>query len=310
MAIDEHHIEYLSEHIHGRLATIAADGTPQNKPVGYRYNAALGTIDIAGYGMESSAKYRNIARHPDVSFVVDDITGEGIEGVRFVELRGEAEQAHVPVADPTSGLSPEIIRIYPRRLVSFNIEPDHSGMYALDLAAGNLLPAPADRPALDPRGTPAAATHAVERLVAELQEGLDQGDPDIYNRHFAADVIWGSPFGATVAGYEQLHAIHTMLMQRAVGGSASRIEIVHTVSPAPGVVLAQARRIALDEEGNPLPEPDEGAHGAFSETVLYVLVRRHGTWWLAAGQNTIFQPSAGPLQRGSPPPGGAPNPGT
>ena len=59
MPMDSHHIEYLTTHSHGRLATIAPNGTPQNKPVGYRYNPALGTIDIAGFDMERSAKYRN-----------------------------------------------------------------------------------------------------------------------------------------------------------------------------------------------------------------------------------------------------------
>ena len=40
----------------GRLATIQPDGTPQNSPVGFTYNEALGTIDIAGYRMSKSQK--------------------------------------------------------------------------------------------------------------------------------------------------------------------------------------------------------------------------------------------------------------
>lgn len=146
-------------------------------------------------------------------------------------------------------------------------------------------------------GPPAqAATRAVRELVAELQEGFDRGDADIYNRHFAADVLWGSPFGATVAGYDELHAIHTLLMQRGVGGPEWHLEIVRTLTSAPGVVLAHVRRVALGPDGNPLPEPD-GSDGAFSETVFYVLVRRHGAWWLAAGQNTLIRLSAAPLTR-------------
>lgn len=68
MTLDAAHAGYLASHSQGRLATIAPDGTPQNKPVGYRYNSELGTIDIAGMNMERSAKYRNIAAHPDVAF--------------------------------------------------------------------------------------------------------------------------------------------------------------------------------------------------------------------------------------------------
>lgn len=62
MHIDDVYVRYLTTHERGRLATIAPDGTPHNKPVGYRYNTALGTIDIAGLKMEASAKYRNAGR--------------------------------------------------------------------------------------------------------------------------------------------------------------------------------------------------------------------------------------------------------
>jgi len=34
------------------------------KPLGFTYNAALGTIDIAGFNMSRSAKYRNIQANP------------------------------------------------------------------------------------------------------------------------------------------------------------------------------------------------------------------------------------------------------
>ena len=46
---------YLTSQQRGCLATVAPDGTPQNKPVGFRCNAALGTIDIYGHAMERSA---------------------------------------------------------------------------------------------------------------------------------------------------------------------------------------------------------------------------------------------------------------
>ena len=75
--------------------------------------------------MERSAKYRNLGAHPDVAFVVDDIVGEGAEGVRFVELRGRAEPAVDPDRATPGGVSAHIIRIHPRRLVSWNVRPGH-----------------------------------------------------------------------------------------------------------------------------------------------------------------------------------------
>ena len=92
-----------------------------------------------------------------------------------------------------------------------------------------------DRPLLGAGGLAAdGAAEAVQGLVAELQAGLDSSDADVYNRHFAADVIWGSPFGATVHGYDRLHAIHVQLKRERRGGPSSRYEIVAVLSPAPG----------------------------------------------------------------------------
>jgi pyridoxamine 5'-phosphate oxidase family protein len=90
MALDDASRRYLASQARGRLATVGPDGAPQNKPVGFVYNAELGTIDIAGFDMESSAKYRNVGVNPNVAFVVDDAVSEGAAGTRFVEIRGQA----------------------------------------------------------------------------------------------------------------------------------------------------------------------------------------------------------------------------
>ena len=99
MALDDASQRYLASQGHGRLATVGSDGHPQNKPVGFHYNAELGTIDISGTGMETSAKYRNIAARPDVAFVVDDAVSEGAAGVRFVEMcpQPAATRLFIPV---------------------------------------------------------------------------------------------------------------------------------------------------------------------------------------------------------------------
>jgi uncharacterized protein (TIGR02246 family) len=127
-------------------------------------------------------------------------------------------------------------------------------------------------------------------FVAELQTGWDRHDADITDRHFANDILWGSPFGVTLQGYEQLHAIHVRLKQQARGGTSSRYEIVQVLSPVPNVAVAHVRRVALDDDGRPV-EPTFDVTGPFSEMAPYVLLRRNRTWWLAAGQNTIVRPS-------------------
>ncbi len=64
---------------------------------------------------------------------------------------------------------------------------------------------------------------------------------------------------------------------------------MQVLSPTPNVVIAHVRRVALDDDGQPV-EPTSDITGAFSEMALYVLVRRNQAWWFAAGQNTIIRP--------------------
>lgn len=281
---DAAHTRYLESQRHGVLATTAPNGSPQAKPVGFRYDPLRGTIEIGGYEMERSAKFRNVAINPQVALTLSDVPDPdaGAQGVRFMEIRGTAEQAQLdePLID---GVSPWIIRIHPRRLVSYNVAGP--GLYAADLtggAAGDDSP----RPTVGLTGAAAdRVRRAVESQVAELQLGLGDGDAETYNRRFASDVMWGSPYGATVDGYDTLHAVHRR-MHRSSDRGQSRYEIVRVMAPTPDVALAQVRRVALDEHGDPIPSHD--GERRFSEMALYVLVRRRGRWWLAAGQNTII----------------------
>jgi pyridoxamine 5'-phosphate oxidase family protein len=133
MDLDRDHVDYLSNHSLGRLATIGADGAPQNKPVGYTYNTELGVVDIGGFNMEASAKYRNVVSHPEVAFVVDDAIGQGASGMRFVEVRGSAVQAEVGDGSPEGEAGANVIRIRPRRVVSWNVGPGEAKFRSFDL---------------------------------------------------------------------------------------------------------------------------------------------------------------------------------
>lgn len=123
---------FLARQARGHLGTLDPAGLPQVKPLGFTYNAGLGTIDIAGFNMGKSAKYRNIRSHPNVAFVVDEMTSPTMEGAHFLEIRGRAETA-TGAEDPTGHLAPEIIRIHPRRIISFNVDPERPGFGARDV---------------------------------------------------------------------------------------------------------------------------------------------------------------------------------
>ncbi|MGW1743986.1 PPOX class F420-dependent oxidoreductase [Nocardia sp. NPDC001965] len=114
------HIDYLAGQQLGRLATVAPDGAPQNNPVGFRYNPELGTIDIAGWNMGRSRKFRNLAGNNRVAFVVDDIASVQPWRVRCLEIRGTAEAltGTVTYIGPDES---ELIRIHPERVLAFGL---------------------------------------------------------------------------------------------------------------------------------------------------------------------------------------------
>ena len=112
---------YLASQRLGRLATIGPDGSPQVKLVGFRYNPELGTIDVAGFNMATSQKFRNVRRNGRAALVVDDIASASPWRVRFLEIRGTAEA--IPAPGGSVGLNGKaLIRIHPIRILSFGIE--------------------------------------------------------------------------------------------------------------------------------------------------------------------------------------------
>ncbi|GII79359.1 hypothetical protein Sru01_43410 [Sphaerisporangium rufum] len=127
-------IAYLGARRLGRLATVAPDGAPQVNPVSCYYNPATGTIDIGGHAMAASRKFRNVRANPRVAVVVDDMPG-GMETIRCLEIRGTAEAIEAP--DDSAARAPgAIIRIRPRRVISWGIDPPHLACGARDVRPG------------------------------------------------------------------------------------------------------------------------------------------------------------------------------
>jgi pyridoxamine 5'-phosphate oxidase family protein len=72
--------------------------------------------------MANSQKFKNVANNPAVALVVDDIASIDPWQVRCLEIRGRAEA----IVDPTDSAVPfpsAIIRVHPKRIISFGIDP-------------------------------------------------------------------------------------------------------------------------------------------------------------------------------------------
>jgi pyridoxamine 5'-phosphate oxidase family protein len=110
-------LAYLAGQRLGRVATVQPGGALQVSPVGFSYNAELDSIDIAGHGMATSRKFRNVADNGRVAFVVDDVASVSPWRPRCLEIRGHAET----VEDSPNG---PLIRIRPERIISFGIDSE------------------------------------------------------------------------------------------------------------------------------------------------------------------------------------------
>jgi pyridoxamine 5'-phosphate oxidase family protein len=116
-------LAYLRSQRLGRLATLAPDGTLQNSPVGFQVDEAAGVIDVGGRDMGNSRKFRNVAANGQVALVVDDIASVNPWVVRCLEIRGTAE-ALTDQTPYSPYMSPELIRIHPKRIISWGLGDD------------------------------------------------------------------------------------------------------------------------------------------------------------------------------------------
>jgi pyridoxamine 5'-phosphate oxidase family protein len=115
--------QYLKEQLLARLATVDANGAPQNSPVGAFFDEATGDILIGGHAMGATRKFRNVRANGRAALVVDDLVTRDPWVVRGLEIRGTAV-ALDDVEPPVPFMSREVIRITPTWVSSWGVDPD------------------------------------------------------------------------------------------------------------------------------------------------------------------------------------------
>ena len=131
----EAELDYLTSAGMIRLATVGPDGQPHLVPVNFMYNPDEDAIDIGGVFFGSTKKWRDARANPQVTVLLDESWGVG---AKAIEVRGTAE-AHETGGDKIHpkfpNFTPEFLRIRPRRIVSWGVEPGEEGFhpYARDV---------------------------------------------------------------------------------------------------------------------------------------------------------------------------------
>jgi len=115
-------IDYLATQRLGRIATAGGDGKPHVVPTSFRYNADLGTIDVGGFQVSTTKKYRDVQANPWAAIVVDDLVSTDPWTPRMLEIRGRAEALAAGGSDLGPGFGDTFIRIHPEKVNSFGIE--------------------------------------------------------------------------------------------------------------------------------------------------------------------------------------------
>jgi pyridoxamine 5'-phosphate oxidase family protein len=113
-------IAYLGSQRLGRLATVGHDGMPHVVPVAFHYNPEADSIDIGGHDFAKRKKFRDVRRTGVAALVVDDVLPPWQP--RAVEVRGQASTVDTGGKAIMEGFDDPIIRISPRRIVSWGLE--------------------------------------------------------------------------------------------------------------------------------------------------------------------------------------------
>lgn len=121
MTFTQAELDYLATQHIGRLATVSPGGQVQNNPTNFFLDAGTGTIVIGGGALGRSRKFRNVQRGSTAAFVVDDLASVDPWTPRGIEIRGRAT-ALTDQDPPVPGLSREIIRIEPTKIISWGLD--------------------------------------------------------------------------------------------------------------------------------------------------------------------------------------------
>jgi pyridoxamine 5'-phosphate oxidase family protein len=130
----EKELEYFAGQRLGRIATVGPDGQPHVVPTSFRYNPEHDTIDVGGMRMSQTKKVRDVRHGGRAAIVVDDVLPPWQP--RMIEVRGTAEVVSSGGKAFGDNFEDTIVRIRPRRIISYGINPGEQAVNARSVNPG------------------------------------------------------------------------------------------------------------------------------------------------------------------------------
>lgn len=121
---------------------------------------------------------------------------------------------------------------------------------------------------------------AITAIVANVEKGFNENDPDLLTRDIASDARIVNAVGVELIGLDQIEAsARHGLTQTSLSDATAHYRVHGVELLAPDIAVAQKRAWSTPEAAERGDSPEMVA--------LYVFARRDGRWWVIRRQNTL-----------------------
>ena len=123
----------------------------------------------------------------------------------------------------------------------------------------------------------------IRGIVAAAQAAWNAGDADAYAARFHADGTFTNVFGDRHVGRDAFRSRHATIFDTFAKGASASFTVERILIPSPATALVDVN-CALKAAALP-PGLSAGPDGSLRTSLLLVLVKDGGEWWIAGYHN-------------------------
>ena len=131
-----------------------------------------------------------------------------------------------------------------------------------------------DRPSTQSVSASDTDVNQIRNIFTELESAFVEHNAERFDSRFTSDIIFTAVNGQRFHGWKDIHAYHKERLDNHAAGIQTWYEVDTITFPAPDVAVAFVR------------QPVVTLTGKRSNVGTWVFVKKQGTWWICAIQNT------------------------